>query len=323
VAEHKSKSAAARSSVAQAPAELPPPEERFSGSLKEVVGSKEPSAVGSRLGDMIHHLLEYALEENLRPALDRLGGDFERQMNASRAAAVAESQEKMETFFSSFNARLEIKALDVLTQTEQAMEKRLADGRQAMKESLELQQQEAAQLFSDSIRVRLMQMVVNEEDRMRKEMSEAIAASVAETQEKLMLEIARFTEQVRNRGDEMAAAANAKVKVAEDDLNDRLRRFEEIGTRLTTQLEQRSEQVVSESTARLKSQMEDATTRVHQSFMRHIVTELSGKQANFVEEAMKPLEEAAEQNLRRMRKELTRMVKEVGQRFVGGTDDDS
>jgi hypothetical protein len=36
---------------------------------------------------------------------------------------------------------------------------------------------------------------------------------------------------------------------------------------------------------------------------------------------MKPLEAAAEQNLKRMRKELTRMVKEVGQRFVGEAEE--
>ena len=42
-----------------------------------------------------------------------------------------------------------------------------------------------------------------------------------------------------------------------------------------------------------------------------------------VADAMKPLEEAAEQNLKRMRKELTRVVKEVGQRFSGPeTEDD-
>jgi hypothetical protein len=136
-------------------------------------------------------------------------------------------------------------------------------------------------------------------------------------QENLVMEMAHFTERLRNRGEEMEASSVSRMQAFELELTDRLKRFEEIGTRLTTQLETRADHVLEQSVVRLNQQMEDATTRVHQSFMRHIVTELSGKQANFVEEAMKPLESAAEQNLKRMRKELTRMVKEVGQRFVG------
>ena len=244
--------------------------------------NESDSPVGNRLADMVGELLDHAVQHNLQVALDRLGGDFERQINETKTAAVKEARDQIENHFNSFEARLEIRALDALTSTDLAMEKKSAESIEKIRQSLDLQQQDAAQKFSDSIRVRLMQMVVSEEDRMRQETSAAIEAAVSGLQENLTMEMAKFTERIRNRGEEMAAL----------------------------------------STARWNKQLEEATTRVHQSFMRHIVTELSGKQANFIAEAMKPLEEAAEQNLKRMRKELSRMVKEVGQRFVSGGETD-
>jgi hypothetical protein len=270
---------------------------------------------------MVEELLSYALRENLKPALDRLGHDFEQQVAQAKTTALKESLEQIENHFNAFQARLEIRALDVVTHTEQTLDKKTAENIETVRQSIDIQQQEASQKFSDAIRVRLMQMVVAEEDRLRRETVEAVQAAVAGLQENLVMEMAKFTERVRTRAEEMEAASLGRMQTFELELTDRLKRFEEIGTRLTTQLETRAGQVLEQSVVRLNQQMEEATTRVHQSFMRHIVTELSGKQSNFVDEAMKPLEAAAEQNLKRMRKELSRMVKEVGQRFVADADE--
>lgn len=242
----------------------------------------ENSPVGNRLAEMVGELLDHAVQHNLQVALDRLGSDFEHQINEAKAAALKETRDQIENHFKAFETRLEIRALDALNGTDQAMEKKSIESIEKIRQTLDLQQQDAAQTFSDNIRVRLMQMVVSEEDRMRQETSASIEAAVSALRESLTMEMAKFTERIRTRGEEMAAL----------------------------------------STTRWNKQLEEATTRVHQSFMRHIVTELSGKQANFIEEAMKPLEAAAEQNLKRMRKELTRMVKEVGQRFVSGGETD-
>ncbi len=202
-------------------------------------GSPAPSseraldpAVGKRLGEMVEQLLAYAMSENLKPELERLGHDFEQQVAQAKASALQESLAQIENHFNAFQARLESRAQDVATQAGQALEKKAAENLASVHQSIE-----------------------------------------------------------------------------------------EAGARLTTQLETRGEQMLEQSLARLNQQMEEAATRVQQSFMRHIVTELGGKQTSFVEEAMKPLEAAAEQNLTRMRKELTRMVKEVGQRFVGGAEE--
>ncbi len=274
------------------------------------------SAVGNRLAEMISELLDHAIQHNLRPALDRLGREFERQVADAKTTAIQEAREQIDNHFNAFQARLEIRALDVQTHTEQALEKKAKESVELIGQNVELQQQEASQKFSDAIRVRVMQMMVGEEDRMRVETGNAVKTALASLDENLNVEIAKFTERVRDRGADMVDQSLEKFKKAELDLADRLRRFEEIGTRLMTQLDSRAATVLDQASMGLATQMEEATTRVHQSFMRHIVTELSGKQTKFVEEAMKPLEEAAEQNLKRMRKELSRMVKEVGQRFV-------
>jgi len=278
------------------------------------------SAVGNRLAEMISELLDHAIQHNLRPALDRLGREFERQVADAKTTAIQEAREQIDNHFNAFQARLEIRALDVQTHTEQALEKKAKESVELIGQNVELQQQEASQKFSDAIRVRVMQMMVGEEDRMRVETGNAVKTALASLDENLNVEIAKFTERVRDRGADMVDQSLEKFKKAELDLADRLRRFEEIGTRLMTQLDSRAATVLDQASMGLATQMEEATTRVHQSFMRHIVTELSGKQTKFVEEAMKPLEEAAEQNLKRMRKELSRMVKEVGQRFVSGGD---
>lgn len=285
--------------------------------IKAAVASLS-SVPGDRLGEMVEELLAYALSGKLKPELDRLGRDFDSQVAQAKTSALQESLEQIENHFNAFQARLEIRALDVVTHTEQALEKKTAENIETVRQTIDVQQQEASQKFSDAIRVRLMQMVVAEEDRLRQETTEAVKAAVAGLGENLMMELARFTERVRGRAEEMEQSSLGRMQTFEVELTNRLKRFEEIGTRLSTQLETRAGQVLEQSVVRLNQQMEEATTRVHQSFMRHIVTELSGKQSNFVEEAMKPLEAAAEQNLKRMRKELTRMVKEVGQRFAAG-----
>ncbi len=198
MADHKGKVAVAKASQAQPSAEY-------------------SSAVGSRLGELIQQVLEHALEQNLGPALDELGSEFERRIQAVQAKALAEAQDKIDSLLVSF-------------------------------------------------RERLTEVIAAEEDRIRKDVTGPA--------------IDRFGEAV----------------------------------------EHRSTQTLDEATARIKKELEDASALVHQSFMRHVVTELDTKRATFVEETMKPLGEAADQNLKKMRKELSRMVKEVGQRFVSGTD---
>ena len=305
-------------------------ETKVKAAVAKVAGQAQPdggessgddSAVGNRLEQLVEELLSYALQENLKPALERLGRDFEQQIAQAKTTALKESLEQIENHFNAFQARLEIRALDVVTHTEQALEKKTAENIETVRQSIDVQQQEASQKFSDAIRVRLMQMVVAEEDRLRQESAEAVKAAVSGLQENLVMEMAKFTERVRGRAEEMEQSSLGRMQTFEVELTNRLKRFEEIGTRLSTQLETRAAQVLEQSLGSLNRQMEEATTRVHHSFMRHIVTELSGKQSAFVEEAMKPLEAAAEQNLKRMRKELTRMVKEVGQRFVGEAEE--
>ena len=224
----------------------------------------------NRLEQLVEELLSYALQENLKPALERLGRDFEQQVAQAKTTALKESLEQIENHFNAFQARLEIRALDVVTHTEQALEKKTAENIETVRQSIDVQQQQASQKFSDAIRVRLMQMVVAEEDRLRQESAEAVKAAVSGLQENLVMEMAKFTERVRGRAEEMEQSSLGRMQTFEVELTNRLKRFEEIGTRLSTQLETRAAQVLEQSLGSLNRQMEEATTRVHHSFMRHI-----------------------------------------------------
>src|SRR5450432_650428 len=87
----------------------------------------ESSPVGNRLSEMVAELLDHAVQHNLQVALDRLGGDFERQINEAKAAALKETRDQIENHFKGFETRLEIRVLDALAATDQAMEKKSAE----------------------------------------------------------------------------------------------------------------------------------------------------------------------------------------------------
>jgi predicted metal-dependent hydrolase len=68
--------------------------------------------------------------------------------------------------------------------------------------------------------------------------------------------------------------------------------------------------------SRLEQQMMQIATQVRQSFLRHIVTELSKNQEAWIESAQRQLEDLAEQSLQWTRRNVSLVMKNFGEALL-------
>ncbi len=90
----------------------------------------------------------------------------------------------------------------------------------------------------------------------------------------------------------------------------------------------RSEQLLQECTARLEQQMDRIGIQVRQSFLRQVGSELSRSQRHWLEQAQRQFEHVAEQNLQRTRRNISEMLRQIGetllrQSYIEGDSPDS
>jgi hypothetical protein len=137
---------------------------------------------------------------------------------------------------------------------------------------------------------------------------------------------AEFSEQCRQRTERLLSchleeAGNSLangVRQLEDDIQ---RISGSYTSRFAADLEHRCDVVLAEVTARMERKLDETAERVAQSFTRHLVSELKDRQAELTQETVRAIEAASEQNIRKMRSEMGRMVRALGQ--VVETDPES
>jgi hypothetical protein len=78
----------------------------------------------------------------------------------------------------------------------------------------------------------------------------------------------------------------------------------------------RSEQLLQECAARLEQQMDRVGIRVRQSFLRQVGLELTRSQRHWLEQAQRQLDHVAEQNLRRTRRNISEMLRQIGETLL-------
>ena len=90
----------------------------------------------------------------------------------------------------------------------------------------------------------------------------------------------------------------------------------EAATHRDENLAGRSEQLLQECTARLEQQMDRVGIRVRQSFLRQVGAELTRSQRHWLEQAQRQLEHVAEQNLQRTRRNVSEMLRQIGETLL-------
>jgi len=200
---------------------------------------------------------------------------------AARLASALEQQS--EQTLATLNARAEqrLEAAGNLLAT------RVRESEQDQKERLEWQAQQISGRFSAELERRCAQALADTGNRLQQRLEEVEKG---------------VSHQMRQAQEEFAKLLG--------------RRGEDLASRLSTELERRSDQALGDSNARLSPQLEETASRVRQSFMRHIIAELNQRQELLFQEARRSVQEIADQNLNRLRAEIARLVKELGEAMV-------
>ncbi len=122
---------------------------------------------------------------------------------------------------------------------------------------------------------------------------------------------------LQQRLEEVEKGVSHHVRQAEEEFAKLLgRRGEDLAGRLSAELEGRFDQALNDSGIRLSPQLEETASRVRQSFMRHVIAELNQRQELMFQEARRSVQEITDQSLGRLRAEIARLVKELGEAMV-------
>ncbi len=179
-------------------------------------------------------------------------------------------------------------------------------------------QRESSEPTAEAMPTPMSEMALSSKAQLEMDAAEIVSTSSSSLRRSLEQELARleeqFSEQCRTRAErilschleESANSLASSVREAEEEI---ARQMGALAGRFAAEMEQRCERALADAVARIEKQLEEAAERVEQSFLRHIVSDLNERQSQWIEQTVQAIEEAAGQNLRRARGEISRLMK--------------
>ncbi len=269
------------------------------------------SAPSEQLADTLNQLVETALEANLRPVVERLSNEALQQIIR---AQLANSHEQFESAITACSDRLEMRAIDIVTRNEQALQQISQQFIEAAEQKMQRRQEDLVEKTAEATRNQMLELALSNKAQLHQEAADLVWETRAELRQSVQQDLTqiekRFDEQCRARAERFLLAHLEEVG---ETLAKRVGQAEE---EIAKRLERRADEIGGCFAAQLQKHLEEATGRIRESFMRHLVTELNQKQQECIQQAARATEEAAEQNLRRTREELIRLMKHLGEAMI-------
>jgi hypothetical protein len=287
---------------------------------------REQSYASNRLVEILNDLVESALETRVQTVGRRLGTEVERQYAEVRTAALANLQEAIQDSVSSHGELLGMRAIDIVTHNQQLLEQNIQEFLRSTEQNTKVRQQELCERLREGMQNEMLELVLSSKGRLQQEAADLVSGTRSNLRHSILQELPaienEFAEQCRARAERLLSARleetsrllSDRVQQASENLDQLLgHRFEQIADRLAATLERRSEQILTDSVAGLEQRLMETGSRVAQSFLQHIVTEIKQRQEQWIQQAHRSLEEVAEQNLQRTRQGFSRMIAEWAQ----------
>ncbi|MCX6617686.1 MAG: hypothetical protein NTZ98_16505 [Acidobacteria bacterium] len=255
-----------------------------------------PPATG--VGDIVKNMLASTVQQELRVAVSGLRRQLSDQMGELQSAAVTLVQEQIQQAVAAQTEQLELRAIEVVTRNQQALEQSVREFIEAAQKSVDQKLKMLCQDAADGARGDVLEAVFSTRDRLQKEAKEALQTSTESLRQGLHQEAVQlekeFAEQCQGRAERIIGARLEEASRtlsqcahnADEDMAERLaRRSEQMAGRFEIDLQRKFAHALDDFAGRLEQDLEHSTNHIRQVFARKIVQELEQHRQQLLQEA--------------------------------------
>jgi hypothetical protein len=250
------------------------------------------------VGDIVNNMLASAVQQDLRLAVSSLRRQLSDQMGELQSAAVTLVQEQIQQAVAAQTEQLELRAIEVVTRNQQALEQSVREFIEAAQKSVDQKLKMLCQDAADGARGDVLEAVFSTRDRLQKEAKEALQTSTESLRQGLHQEAVQlekeFAEQCQGRAERIIGARLEEASRtlsqcahnADEDTAERLaRRSEQMAGRFEIDLQRKFAHALDDFAGRLEQDLEHSTNHIRQVFARKIVQELEQHRQQLLQEA--------------------------------------
>jgi len=247
---------------------------------------------------VVDNMLASAMQQDLRLAVSGLRRQLSDQMGELQSAAVTLVQEQIQQAVAAQTEQLELRAIEVVTRNQQALEQSVREFIEAAQKSVDQKLKLLCQDAADGARGDVLEAVFSTRDRLQKEAKEALQASTESLRQGLHQEAVQlekeFAEQCQGRAERIIGARLEEASRtlsqcahnADEDMAERLaRRSEQMAGRFEIDLQRKFAHALDDFAGRLEQDLEHSTNHIRQVFARKIVQELEQHRQELLQEA--------------------------------------
>jgi hypothetical protein len=267
--------------------------------------STQPAA---GVSDIVNNMLASAVQQDLRVAVSGLRRQLSDQMGELQSAAVTLVQEQIQQAIAAQTEQLELRAIEVVTRNQQALEQSVREFIEAAQKSVDQKLKMLCQDAADGARGDVLEAVFSTRDRLQSEAKEALQAATESLRQGLHQEAVQlekeFAEQCQGRAERIIGARLEEASRtlsqcahnADEDMAERLaRRSEQMAGRFEIDLQRKFAHALDDFAGRLEQDLEHSTNHIRQVFARKIVQELEQHRQQLLQEARTAREQFLQQ----------------------------
>jgi len=258
--------------------------------------------------DIVNNMLASAMQQDLRVAVSGLRQQLSDQMGELQSAAVTLVHEQIQQAVAAQTEQLELRAIEVVTRNQQALEQSVREFIEATQKSVDQKLKMLCQDAADGARGDVLEAVFSTKDRLQKEAKDALQTATESLRQGLHQEAVQlekeFAEQCQGRAERIIAARLEEAsrtlsqcaRNADEDMAERLaRRSEQTAGRFEIELQRKFARALDDFAGRLEQDLEHSTNHIRQVFERKVVQELEQHRQQLLQEARTAREQFLQQ----------------------------
>jgi hypothetical protein len=292
------------------------------------LGNTSPNPT-DKLSAFFQELVETALRDRVMGVVQRISERMESRVQQIEADAISRVEQRVQSAANAMGEAMERRTLDFVGSQQVAVEQSVQEFLKAAETDARRQQQEFLDQNRQALRDEMTGLM--ESSKTRLEQQAADLASV--TQQALRFSMEQqlpgiekdLLERCRAEAERMMAgqveqwtlllkdrAQEAQRTIVED----MERTAADARQRYATALDASTDQTLEQAGARLEQQLARIGTQVRQTFLRHIIGELSRSQQIWIQQAQRQMETVAAQNLQWTRQSVSQIMKNFGESLI-------
>jgi hypothetical protein len=289
-------------------------------------GSGNPT---DRLSAFFQELVETALSDRVKGVVQRMGERMELRVQQIEADALARAEQRIQAAADSHSSAMERRAADFVGSQQVALEQSVQQFLHAAEEGTLQRQQQFLEQSQQTLNDQAAALLDSSKSRLEQQAADLTSV----TQQALRFSIEQqlpaierdLLERCRTEAERLMAGQVEQWTLLFKDRTEQARQSaltelesaaSEAAKRHISFLDEHAEQGLQQAGARLEQQLARIGTQIRQSFLRHIVGELSRSQQIWIQQAQREMETLAAQNLQWTRQSIAQIMKNFGESLI-------